>query len=46
MGKFILPWEEEPIATIVNLFGCTVQHVESIKEEDGVGDKSVEDHEE
>ena len=34
MDKFILPWEEEPIATIINLFGCTVQHVESITEDD------------
>lgn len=46
MGKFILPWEEEPIATIIRLFGCTVQYVESIKEDGGVGGKDVEDYEE
>lgn len=46
MGKFILPWEEEPIATIISLFGCTVQHVEPIKEDGGVGGKDVEDYEE
>lgn len=44
MGKFTLPWEEEPIATIINLFGCTVQHIESINEEDGAGEESMEDH--
>lgn len=46
MSKFTLPWDEEPIATIISLFGCTVQHVEPIKEDDGVGEKDVEDYEE
>ena len=43
MKGFTLPWEEEPIATIINLFGCTVQHVESIKE-DNSSENGVEDH--
>ena len=45
MKKFTLPWEEEPIATIISLFGCVVQHVEPIKEDSSIGEEDAEDHE-
>ena len=47
MEKFTLPWEEEPVATVIRLFGCTVQHMGEVREEvNEDGDSLVEDNQE
>ena len=45
MSKFKLPWDEEPISTIMSMFNCTVQYIEN-REDDSDGVASVEDQEE